>query len=133
MARLALFLSATLALAACSTTSGSLGSMFSDGRKSYVQENGLTGKDSVHVMEGRIYRGMPVEHALASLGPSNSQDTTTTPDGRTRIEYMYQSRGNAFDPGNLPRAYVYAIDEKVTDWKNLDQIPRFKAYYEGGM
>jgi len=133
MARFALFLSAILALAACTTTGGSMRSMFSDGRESYVRNNELSGKDSVHVMQGRIYRGMPIEHALASLGPSNSQDTTTTEDGRTRIEYTYRSRGNAFDPGNLSRAYVYAIDEKVTDWKNLDQIPRFKAYYEGGM
>ena len=133
MTRFALLLVATVVLAACGSTGGTLNSMFNDGRESYVQENGLTGKDSIHVIEGRIYRGMPIEHALASLGPPTSQDTTTTADGQQRVEYLYKARANAFDPGNLPRAYVYAIDQTVTDWKNLDEIPRFDAYYEGGM
>ena len=133
MPRFALLLVATLILAACGSAGGSLSSMFSDGRESYVQENGLTGKDSIHVMEGRIYRGMPIEHALASLGPPTSQDTTTTADGQRQVEYLYKARANAFDPGNLPRAYVYAQDRTVTDWTNLDKIPRFDAYYEGGM
>lgn len=130
MTRFALFLSATLVLTACGTTSSS---MFSDGRRSYVRSNKLTEKDSVHVMQERIYRGMPIEHALAALGPSSSQDTTATADGRTRIEYMFESRPNAFDPGNLHRAYVYATNQKVAGWKDLDKIPRFDAYYEGGM
>ncbi|MFB6272720.1 MAG: hypothetical protein ABEL51_07485 [Salinibacter sp.] len=133
MTRLALLLVAALVLAACGSMGGSFGSMFSDGRASYVQENGLTGKDSVHVMEGRIYRGMPIEHALAALGPPTRQDTSTTTDGRRQVAYLYKARANAFDPGNLPRAYVYAVDQAVTDWENLDEIPRFDAYYEGGM
>jgi hypothetical protein len=83
-------------------------------------------------MEGRIYRGMPIDHALAALGPPAGQDTTTA-DGETRVEYMYRSRPNAFDPGNVPRAYVYAEEQTVTDWTGLDRIPRFDAYYEGGM
>ncbi|WP_263787916.1 hypothetical protein [Salinibacter grassmerensis] len=116
-------------LGACGTTGGAL---FDDGRGSYVQENALSGKDSVHVVEGRIYRGMPIDHALAALGPPASQDTTTA-DGETRIEYTYRSRPNAFDPGNVPRAYIYAVDQTVTDWTNLNRIPRFDAYYEGGM
>jgi len=124
-----LFLLVTGILAACGTTAGS---MFNDERESYVEENELTGTDSVHVMEGRIYSGMPVDHALAALGPPNGQDTTRSEDGM-RIEYMYRSRPNAFDPGNVPQAYVYAEDETVVDWENLDRIPRFDAYYEGGM
>ncbi|WP_233993901.1 hypothetical protein [Salinibacter altiplanensis] len=117
------------ALAACATTAGPL---FDDKRESYVQENDLSGKDSVHVREGRIYRGMPINHALAALGSPTGQDTTTT-DGETRVEYMYRSRPNAFDPGNVPRAYVYAEEQAVVDWRGLDKIPRFDAYYEGGM
>ena len=117
------------ALGACGTTAGGL---FDDGRESYVQENELSGRDSVHVTEGRIYRGMPIDHALAALGPPAGQDTTTA-DGKTRVEYMYRSRPNAFDPGNVPRAYVYAEEQTVTDWTGLDKIPRFDAYYEGGM
>ena len=116
-------------LGACATAGGAL---FDDGRGSYVQQNALSGKDSVHVMEGRIYRGMPIDHALAALGPPAGQDTTTA-DGETRVEYMYRSRPNAFDPGNVPRAYVYAEEQTVTDWTGLDRIPRFDAYYEGGM
>ena len=132
MARFALLLSVTVVLAACGSTGGSLSSVFNDDRESYVQENGLTGKDSVHVLQGRIYRGMSIEHALAALGPPTSQDTTTA-NGRTRVEYMYRSHPNAFDPGTVPQAYVYAVDQTVTDWTDLDKIPRFDAYYEGGM
>lgn len=124
-----LFLSATGVLMACGTTAGS---MFDDGRESYVEDNDLTGTDSVHVVEGRIYRGMAVDHALAALGPPDGGDTTRSENG-TRIEYRFRSRPNAFDPGNVHRAYVYAEAQKVTDWKDLDKIPRFDAYYEGGM
>ncbi|MFO8099925.1 MAG: hypothetical protein R6T83_09945 [Salinibacter sp.] len=134
MSRPALFLllfSVTGILAACATTA-TTDAMFNEGRRSYVQTNDLTEKDSVHVLEGRIYRGMPIDHALAALGPSAGQDTTTT-DGGTRVEYMYRSRPNALDPGSVHRAYVYAEDRTVTDWKGLDKIPRFDAYYEGGM
>lgn len=104
-----------------------------DRRESYVREHELSETDSVHVMEGRIYRGMSIDHALAALGPPDGQDTTTTADGQRRVEHLYKARPNAFDPGNLPRAYVYAMDQKVTDWTDLDKIPRFDAYYEGGM
>ena len=124
-----LVLSVAGILAACGTT---VNSVLNDDRETYVEDNELTGKDSVHVMEGRIYRGMPIDHALAALGPPTRQDTTTTADG-TRVEYMFRSRPNAFDPGNLPRAYVYARHQQVTDWEDLDKIPRFDAYYEGGM
>ena len=134
MSRLPLFLlllSGTGVLAACATTA-TTDAMFNEGRRSYVQDNDLTEKDSVHVLEGRIYRGMPIDHALAALGPPAGQDTTTT-EGDMRVEYMYRSRPNAFDPGSVHRAYVYAEDRTVTDWKGLDKIPRFDAYYEGGM
>lgn len=130
-ALLFLFLAAAGGLVACATTATD--SLFNEGRRSYVQENELTGTDSVHVMEGRIYRGMPIGHALAALGSPTSQDTTTTEEGTPRIEYVYRSRPNAFDPGSVHRAYVYAENQKVTDWKDLDKIPRFDAYYEGGM
>jgi hypothetical protein len=116
-------------LAACGTTASS---MFDDERESYVQDNDLTGTDSVHVTEGRIYRGMHIDHALAALGPPNGQDTTRSGDAM-RVEYMFRSRPNAFDPGNVHRAYVYAENETVVDWEDLDKIPRFDAYYEGGM
>jgi hypothetical protein len=129
MSRLLPLCSAVVLLAACSTVQ-----QFSDtDHQSYVEKKDLTGKDSVHVMQGKIYQGMPVEHALAALGPPNSQDTTTTADGHMRVEYTYKSRPNAFDPGNLHRAYVYARNQAVTDWKDLDKIPRFDTYYEGGM
>ena len=133
MRRLVLFLVAPLVLAACTATGGSLSSLFGDERASYVEDNGLTGKDSVHVAQGRIYRGMPIDHALAALGPPRHRDTLATPSGGVRVEYLYTARANAFDPGNLPRAYVYAQDRAVADWENLDRIPRFDAYYEGGM
>ncbi len=130
MFRFAFVFAAAVLLTAC----GSASSLFTDGgRESYVRKNDLSGKDSVHVMEQRIYRGMPISHALAALGPPHRQDTTTTAEGRTQVEYVYQARANAFDPGNMSRAYVYAQDQAVTDWKNLNQIPRFDAYYEGGM
>ena len=130
MRRFGLLCLAVVFLAACGTTTSLLND---DRRQSYVQENELTGKDSVHVMEERIYRGMPIDHALAALGPPSTQDTTTADDGSLRVEYMYRARANAFDPGNLHRGYVYAQDEQVTGWKDLNKIPRFDAYYEGGM
>jgi hypothetical protein len=132
MTRFTLLLCATLLGAGCGAAGGSMTSMFSDGRAAYVKETDLTRKDSVHVVEGRLYRGMPIEHALAALGPPNSQDTTTTEEG-VRVEYTYRSRPNAFDPGSVPRAYVYAVEQKVTDWTGLEKIPRFDAYYKGGM
>lgn len=101
-------------------------------REAYVGENNLSGTDSVHVMQQRVYEGMPVEHALAALGSPSGSDTTSTDDG-VRIEYLYRARANAFDPGNLPRGYLYATDGRVTGWDGLDRIPRFKAYYEGGL
>lgn len=127
--RLPLLCVAVVLFAACSTVQ-----QFSDtDQQAYVEEKGLTDKDSVYVMQGKIYQGMPIGHALAALGAPNSRDTTTTVDGQTRVEYTYKARPNAFDPGNLPRAYVYARDQVVTDWTDLDKIPRFDAYYEGGM
>lgn len=101
-------------------------------REAYVRENKLAGKDSVHVMQERVYEGMPVEHALAALGPPNHSDTTSTDDG-PQIEYVYRARPNAFDPGNLPRGYLYAREGRITGWNGLNRIPRFDAYYEGGL
>lgn len=101
-------------------------------RRAYVEEQGLTGTDSVHVVEGRIYQGMSAEHALVALGPPDESDTTATQNG-PRVTYTYRARPNAFDPGNLPRAHVYAEAGAITSWENLDKIPRFDAYYEGGM
>lgn len=126
--RLLLFLVSAGLLAACA----SVNPMANPDRRAYVRENGLTGKDSAHVMEGRIYRGMLAEYALAALGTPNERDTTSTENG-PRVRYVYRARANAFDPGNLARAYVYAEAGRVTGWKNLTRIPRFDAYYEGGM
>jgi hypothetical protein len=101
-------------------------------RKTYVRENELSGTDSVHVMQKKVYEGMPVEHALAALGPPNEADTTSTDTG-VRVEYLYRARANAFDPGNVPRGYLYAMNGRVTDWEGLNRIPRLDAYYEGGL
>lgn len=128
MHRLLVLLALAGLFAACVT----IDSMLNRQRQAYVQKNGLTGKDSVHVIRGRIYQGMPSKHALAALGTPSTSDTTTTRDG-PRIRYVYRARPNAFDPGNLRRAYVYALSGRVTGWENLDKIPRFEAYYEGGV
>ena len=130
MFRFTFVLAAVLLFTACGTASSLL---TDDRRESYVRENDLSETDSVHVVEGRIYRGMFIDHALAALGPPDGQDATATADGQRRVEYLYKARPNAFDPGNLPRAYVYAMDQEVMDWTDLDKIPRFEAYYEGGM
>jgi hypothetical protein len=126
--RFLLLLSLAGLFAACAT----LDAMVSRGRGAYVQDNELTGKDSLYVMQGRIYQGMPIEHALAALGTPRSSDTSAVGGGR-RIRYTYRARPNAFDPGNLHRAHVFAENGAVTEWKNLDRVPRFDAYYEGGM
>ena len=47
---------------ACGTASSLL---TDDRRESYVRKNDLSETDSVHVMEGRIYRGMSIDHVLA--------------------------------------------------------------------
>ena len=129
MTRFLLLCAAAATLVACSTATSLLNN---DRRAAYVRDNNLSGKDSVHVMQQRLYRGMPIDHALAALGPPHSQDTTTV-GGRTRVSYVYQARANAFDPGSLPRATVHAQDQAVTDWNDLHRVPRFDAYYEGGM
>lgn len=127
--RLALICSLTFGLLAC----GSVNEMvFDQNRKTYVHDNKLTGKDSVHVLDQRVYRGMPTEHALAALGRPDESDTTNTEDGR-EIRYIYESGPNAFDPGNLKKGYLYTNDGAVTDWEDLDKIPRLDAYYEGGL
>jgi len=128
VSRLLLLLVSAGLLAACA----SVDPMATPDRSAYVRENDLTGTDSVHVMEGRIYRGMPAAHARAALGFPNETDTTSTENG-PRVRYVYQARPNAFDPGNLARAYVHAEADRVTGWENLIRIPRFDAYYEGGM
>lgn len=122
----------TLAAAALLAACSSVNPLHDGDRHSYVQEEGLTGPDSAHVVQGRIYQGMPVEHAVAALGPPDRRDTTTT-DGQPRVRLTYRARPNAFDPGNLARAYVVAEAGRVAEWENLSLIPRFDAYYEGGM
>jgi hypothetical protein len=124
-----LLLTLALGLVACTATNKM---MFDQERKNYVQENELTEKDSVHVVEQKVYRGMPVEHALAALGTPNRSDTTATEEG-PRIRYVYESRPNAFDPGNKHMGYLFVRDGRVTDWEDLKKIPRLDAYSEGGM
>lgn len=124
-----LLLILALGLVGC-TAANKMG--FNQGRKDYVQEKELTGKDSVHVVEQRVYRGMSVEHALAALGTPNRSDTTATEEG-PRIRYVYESRPNAFDPGSKHMGYLFVREGRVTDWEDLDKIPRLDAYYEGGM
>ncbi len=127
--RLALICFLTVGLTAC----GSMNEMaFDQNRKTYVQENELTRKDSVHVLDQEVYRGMPTEHALAALGPPDERDTTATENSR-KIRYVYESGPNAFDPGNLKEGYLYTEDGAVTDWEDLDKIPALDAYYEGGL
>jgi hypothetical protein len=128
MSRLLPVLFAILFLAACSGS----GQAFNRGTLDYIRKNDLSAKDSVHVINGRIYRGMPVEHAIASLGEPNERDTSSW-DGGTQLKLMYRSRPNAFDPGNIHEAYVYAANGAVTRWENLEKIPRFDAYYEGSL
>lgn len=127
--RLALICFLALGVMAC----GSVNQMgFDQSRKTYVQENELTGKDSVRVLDQEVYRGMPAEHALAALGRPDGSDTTATEDGR-RIRFVYESGPNAFDPGSKHEGYLYTKDGTVTDWEDLDKIPRLDAYYEGGI
>jgi hypothetical protein len=133
MSRALLVLSAVVLFAACSSASFSGSSyVFNQEKRTYIQQNDLSAKDSVHVMDGRIYRGMPTAHAMAALGEPTKTDTSTWKDN-LQVKYTYRSRPNAFDPGTVHNAYVYATNEKVTRWENLDKIPRFDAYYEGGM
>lgn len=128
MSRLLPVLLALLFLAACSSTN----QVFNRGTLDYIRKNDLSAKDSVHVINGRIYRGMPVKHAIASLGEPPERDTSSW-DGGTQLKLMYRSRPNGFDPGSIHKAYVYAANGTVSRWENLEKIPRFDAYYEGGL
>ena len=127
--RILLVLSLVLGGNACTAVNQMV---YDDSRTNYVNDNDLTAKDSLHVVQQKVYRGMPVEHALVALGEPDQRDTTSTEDG-TRIRYVYVARANAFDPGSKPRGYLYSEGGTVTDWKDLNRIPRLDAYYEGGM
>lgn len=123
MSRLLLvFLSAILLFAACSTTN----TVFKRGKTSYVRQNDLSPKDSAHVMEGRVYRGMPVRHAIAALGRPHTIDTTRTEKG-TKLRLTYRAQMTSVQQ-SMDLAFVYALDEKVTRWERLNRIPRFEAY-----
>jgi hypothetical protein len=97
---------------------------------SYVEDNNVSAKDSSHIVNGRIYRGMPVEHAIASLGRPLNRDTSHW-NGQTQVKLTYRARPKR-TRGYMNRAYVYAVNDSVTNWKDLNTIPRFDAYYEIG-
>lgn len=99
-------------------------------QRRYVQKNDISGKDSTYIMEKRIYEGMPVQHARAALGRPHKIDTTTS-SSRTELTLTYRAQPKP-GGGHLQRAYVYAVDDTVTRWKDLDRIPRFKSYYRPG-
>jgi len=119
-------LTGVLLLAACSTTNAVL----KRDQLSYIQENNVSPEDSTHIIEGRIYRGMPVEHAIASLGRPVSRDTSSW-KGKTQVTLTYRARPKSTQ-GYMKQAYVYAVNDSVSNWKDLNTIPRFDAYYEVG-
>jgi hypothetical protein len=97
---------------------------------SYIKENNVSSEDSSYIVDGRIYRGMPVRHAIAALGQPLRQDTSKW-NGKTQIKLTYRARPKG-NRGYMNRAYVYAVNDSVTTWKDLNTIPRFDAYYEVG-
>ena len=96
----------------------------------YIRKNDVSTKDSSHIMEGTIYRGMPVQHAIATLGEPLKTDTSSWEKG-TQLTMTYRAQPRS-SGGHLDRAYVYAANDKVTRWKDLDKIPRFDEYYRPG-
>ncbi|PSQ97256.1 MAG: hypothetical protein BRD55_02940 [Bacteroidetes bacterium SW_9_63_38] len=96
----------------------------------YIRKNDVSAKDSSHIMEGELYRGMPVQHAIATLGEPLKTDTSSWKDG-TQLKLTYRARPSS-SGGYMPRANVYATNDNVTRWENLDKIPRFDAYYRPG-
>jgi len=132
MTRLLLsILTGLLLLTACSATNNTLQRNISGrDQASYVESKNLSEKDSTHILEGRLYPGMPIEHAIAALGKPLNVDTSSW-NGKTQTKLTYRARPKRTQ-GYMKRAYVYAVNDTVTNWKDLDQIPRFKAYYEIG-
>ena len=132
MSRLLLsVLAGLLFLTACSSTnSGVKRNMVGIDKSSYVEKKNLSSKDSSHIVDGRIYRGMPVKHAVAALGTPLNVDTSSW-NGKTQTKLTYRARPRRTS-GYMKRAYVYAVNDSVTRWEGLEQIPRFDAYYEVG-
>lgn len=123
---LALALGTVLLLTACGGTT----MMLNRDQVRYIRKNDVSAKDSTHIMNGEIYRGMPVRHAIATLGEPLRTDTSSSEEGtQLKITYRAKPRPNA---GHLDRAYVYATKDTVSRWEHLDKIPRFDAYYRVG-
>ena len=123
-------LTSLLFLAACSSASSTSNAIFRRGAVSYIEENDVSAKDSTYIADGRIYRGMPIQHAIAALGEPLNKDTSKW-NGKTKLKLTYQARSSP-TRGYMNRAYVYAVNDSVTNWKDLNTIPRFDAYYEVG-
>ena len=117
-------LAVALTLTACSSVRQSMfGVMDEKARMEYVQENGLTGRDSAAVAEGRVYRGMPEQHIQGALGSPDRVNTNVYRSGAS-TQYVYVSMANA---GH--RGYVYTDEDgKVTGWQNLHLIPRIHGH-----
>ena len=123
---LALTLGTVLFLTACGGTT----MMLNREKVRYIRKNDMSAKDSTHIMNGEIYRGMPVRHAIATLGEPLKTDTSSWKGG-TQVKMTYREDPQSTG-GYMARAYVYAANDKVTRWKDLDKIPRFDAYYRPG-
>lgn len=117
-------LAVALTLTACSSVRQSMfGVMDEKARMEYVQENGLTGRDSAAVAEGRVYRGMPEQHIQGALGSPDRINHNVYRSGAS-TQYVYVSMANASH-----RGYVYTDgDGKVTGWQNLHLIPRIHGH-----
>lgn len=123
-------LTGVLLLTACSSVSSTSNAVFKRGELSYIKKNDVSPKDSTHIVNGRIYRGMPVQHAITALGRPLSMDTSNW-NGKTKLKITYQAQPTPTST-HIKRAYVYAVNDSVTNWKDLNTIPRFDAYYEVG-
>ena len=123
---LVLALGTAFFLTACGGTS----MMLNRGKVQYIRHNDVSAKDSSHIMNGEIYRGMPVRHAIATLGEPLKTDTLNWEE-RRQLKITYRAQPNS-SGGHLDRASVYAANNKVTRWEDLDKIPRFDAYYRPG-
>ena len=119
-------LASTLFLTSCSTVN----EIRKRNELSYIRKNDVSAKDSTYIVSGRIYRGMPVKHAIAALGRPLTKDTTNW-KGKRQVTLTYRARPSPTQ-GYMSRAYVYAVNDSVTNWKDLKTIPRFDAYYEVG-
>lgn len=105
-------------------------------RSAYVRANALSPKDSTYVLQQRIYKGMPVEHALAALGTPDRRDTTAVENSRLHVQHVYRARVTSFDPRSdgFDPAVVYegivsTEDGRVVGWTGLHDIPQLRAYY----